>query len=82
MSLYVRSLIQQSYLLDSSTLIGGVTVLLAGDLGKHFPIVPQRTRADEIKACLKSYLAKDKNVIIVRAHLICDSKAEQFLQCF
>lgn len=37
--------------------MGGVTVLLAGDFRQTLPVVPRGTRADEIKACVKtSYL--------------------------
>ncbi|GBP95554.1 hypothetical protein EVAR_67760_1 [Eumeta japonica] len=35
-------------------LMGGVTVLLAGDFRQTLPVVPRGTRADEIKACIKS----------------------------
>lgn len=34
-------------------LMGGVTVLLAGDFRQTLPVVPKGTRADEVKACLK-----------------------------
>lgn len=37
--------------------MGGVTVLLAGDFRQTLPVVPRGTRADEVKACIKaSYL--------------------------
>jgi ATP-dependent DNA helicase PIF1 len=38
----------------SSCLMGGVTVLLAGDFRQTLPVIPRGTRADEVKACLKS----------------------------
>ncbi|GFT78905.1 ATP-dependent DNA helicase [Nephila pilipes] len=38
----------------SNRLMGGLTVLLAGDFRQTLPVVPRGTRADEIKACLKS----------------------------
>ncbi|XP_076301721.1 uncharacterized protein LOC143219730 [Lasioglossum baleicum] len=35
-------------------MMGGVTVLLAGDFRQTLPIVPRGTRADEVKACIKA----------------------------
>nr|XP_023015484.1 uncharacterized protein LOC111504981 [Leptinotarsa decemlineata] len=35
--------------------MGGVTVLLAGDFRQNLPVVPNRTRADEVKSCIKKY---------------------------
>ncbi|XP_046803773.1 uncharacterized protein LOC124419204 [Lucilia cuprina] len=32
----------------------GITVLLAGDFRQTLPVVPRGTRADEVKACIKS----------------------------
>lgn len=41
----------------NNRVMGGVTVLLAGDFRQTLPVVPRGTRADEIKACIKlSYL--------------------------
>ncbi|XP_071565387.1 uncharacterized protein [Temnothorax nylanderi] len=34
--------------------MGGVTVLLAGDFRQTLPVVPRGTRADEVKACIKA----------------------------
>ena len=34
--------------------MGGMTVLLAGDFRQTLPVVPRGTRADEVKASLKS----------------------------
>ncbi|XP_060879154.1 uncharacterized protein LOC132951353 [Metopolophium dirhodum] len=39
---------------NSNLLMGGVTVLLAGDFQQTLPIVPRGTRANEIAACIKS----------------------------
>lgn len=40
-----------------NSLMGGVTVLLAGDFRQTLPVIPRSTRADEVKSCLKaSYL--------------------------
>ncbi|CAK1580550.1 unnamed protein product [Parnassius mnemosyne] len=35
-------------------MMGGVTVLLAGDFRQTLLIVPRGTRADEVKACIKA----------------------------
>ncbi|XP_044591497.1 ATP-dependent DNA helicase pif1-like [Cotesia glomerata] len=35
-------------------IMGGVIVLLAGDFRQTLPVVPRGTRADEVKACIKS----------------------------
>lgn len=39
---------------SNSSLMGGTTVLLAGDFRQSLPVVPRGTRADEVKACIKS----------------------------
>ncbi|XP_074114110.1 ATP-dependent DNA helicase pif1-like [Cotesia typhae] len=39
---------------EDNRLMGGLTILLAGDFRQTLPVVPRGTRADEIKACLKS----------------------------
>ncbi|XP_046145875.1 uncharacterized protein LOC114881245 [Osmia bicornis bicornis] len=38
----------------NDVLMGGVTVLLAGDFRQTLPVVPRGTRADEVKACVKA----------------------------
>ncbi|XP_067939120.1 ATP-dependent DNA helicase pif1-like [Watersipora subatra] len=44
-------------LYNSDKLMGGVCVFLAGDFGSILPVIPRRTPADELKACLKdSYI--------------------------
>ncbi|KAL4098677.1 hypothetical protein QTP88_023228 [Uroleucon formosanum] len=68
---------------NSNLLMRVVTVLLAGDFRQTLPIVPRRTRANEIVACIKSsYLwpkietfSLTKNM---RVHLKGDKTAEQF----
>ncbi|KAL4091658.1 hypothetical protein QTP88_026315 [Uroleucon formosanum] len=68
---------------NSILLMGGVTVLLAGDFRQTLPIVPRGTRANEIAACIKSsYLwpkiekfSLTKNM---QVHLKGDKTAEQF----
>ncbi|XP_063930337.1 uncharacterized protein LOC135142550 [Zophobas morio] len=39
---------------ENGSLMGGVTVLLAGDFRQNLPVVPRGTRADEVRSCLKS----------------------------
>lgn len=40
--------------------MGGVTVLFCGDFRQILPVIPRGTRADEVRACLKSsYLWRD-----------------------
>ncbi|XP_025408974.1 uncharacterized protein LOC112682560 [Sipha flava] len=38
---------------ENKRLMGGVTVLLAGDFRQTLPVVPKGTRTDEVKSCLK-----------------------------
>lgn len=64
-------------------LMGGVTVLLAGDFRQTLPVIPRGTRADEIKACLKSSFLWPKIKILslrvnMRVHLKGDLKSEEF----
>lgn len=64
-------------------MMGGVTVLLAGDFRQTLPVVPRGTRADEVKACIKASslwplikkLHLKKNM---RVHLKSDVCAGQF----
>jgi len=68
---------------NDNGVMGGVTVLLAGDFRQTLPVVPRGTRADEVKACVKaSYLwpliwklSLRKNM---RVHLRGDVSAGQF----
>lgn len=68
---------------SNKSLMGGLTVLLAGDFRQTLPVVPRGTRADEIKACLKrsslwpsvKILKLTKNM---RVHLGGDVSAGQF----
>lgn len=67
----------------NNKLMGGVTVMLAGDFRQTLPVIPRGTRADEVKSCLKaSYLwphirkvALHKNM---RVHLRGDTSAGVF----
>ncbi|XP_060871344.1 uncharacterized protein LOC132945589 [Metopolophium dirhodum] len=68
-----------------NNLMGGVTVLLAGDFRQTLPVIPRGTRADEVKSCLKaSYLwphiqkiALHKNM---RVHVKGDTSAGIFAE--
>ena len=62
--------------------MGGVTVLLSGDFRQTLPVVPRGTRADEVKACLKSSIlwphVKVQSLRVnMRVHLQCDLRAEE-----
>ena len=62
-------------------LMGGVTILLAGDFRQTLPVVPRGTRADEVKACLKSsFLWPKVNILTLRVNMRVqhDSRAKQF----
>ncbi|XP_053595510.1 uncharacterized protein LOC128667831 [Microplitis demolitor] len=68
---------------NSDRIMGGITVVLAGDFRQTLPVVPRGTRADEVKACLKSsVLWPHVNVlslkINMRVHLQHDLRAEEF----
>ena len=68
---------------SNNTLMGGVTVVLAGDFRQTLPVVPKGTKADEIKACLKSsylwkYVKKLQLKKNMRVHLLGDQSAGVF----
>ncbi|XP_014298458.2 uncharacterized protein LOC106693783 [Microplitis demolitor] len=68
---------------NSDRIMGGITVVLAGDFRQTLPVVPRGTRADEVKACLKSsVLWPHVNVlslkINMRVHIQHDLRAEEF----
>lgn len=68
---------------DNTKLMGGVTVLLAGDFRQTLPVVPKVTRADEVKSCIKkSNLWPQVNILKlsknIRAHLGGDESAGRF----
>ena len=68
---------------NSNDLMGGVVLLLAGDFRQTLPIIPRGTRADIIKACLKSSVLW-KNVKMLklttnmRVHLSKDTATKTF----
>lgn len=68
---------------NCNKIMGGLTVLLSGDFRQTLPIVPRGTRADEVRACLKSsYLWKNINVLHLRKNMRVllkdDSASEHF----
>ncbi|XP_044578499.1 uncharacterized protein LOC123261058 [Cotesia glomerata] len=63
--------------------MGGVIVLLAGDFRQTLPVVPRGTRADEVKASIKSSILWPSVKVLsltinMRVHLQPNSKAEEF----
>lgn len=68
---------------NSNKLMGGVTVLLAGDFRQTLPVIPRGTRANEVAACIKSshlwpQITKITLTKNMRVHLKGDSTAGQF----
>jgi hypothetical protein len=66
-----------------NSLMGGMTVLLAGDIRQTLPVVQRGTRADELKAWLKSsYLWPKVQIrkleINMRVYIKGDIRAEWF----
>lgn len=67
----------------NNKLMGGMTILLARDFRQTLPVVPRGTRADEVRACVKSsYLWPKVQVLALRinmrVHLIGDPRANEF----
>jgi ATP-dependent DNA helicase PIF1 len=63
--------------------MGGLTLILAGDFRQTLPVIPRGTKADEIKACLKSsYLWKNVQLLKLstnmRARLNGDKDSAEF----
>ena len=68
---------------NNSKLMGGTTVVLAGDFRQILPVITRGTKADELKACLKSSFLWDhiKKLALttnMRAKLTGDLSAETF----
>lgn len=68
---------------DNDGLMGGVTLLMAGDFRKTLPVVPRRTRADQVKTCIKasylwSIITKLSLRENMRVHFMGDISAGQF----
>lgn len=71
----------KNYMKDQILLMGGDTVLLAGDFWQTLQVVPIGSRSNEVEACIKSTylwpqitkLSLDKNI---RVYLISDSTDE------
>ena len=71
---------------NNSNLMGGVTVLLAGDFQQTFPVIPKGTPADQLAACLKSSVLWQRIEVLtlstnMRIHLHGDEMAGDFLGC-
>ncbi|XP_037809132.1 ATP-dependent DNA helicase PIF1-like [Lucilia sericata] len=68
---------------SNNDIMGGITVLLAGDFRQTLPVVPRGSRADKVKACIKSSnlwqhtlkLSLHENMCV---HLRGDNSAPQF----
>uniref|UniRef100_A0A8D9B6G9 ATP-dependent DNA helicase n=1 Tax=Cacopsylla melanoneura TaxID=428564 RepID=A0A8D9B6G9_9HEMI len=63
--------------------MGGITVLLSGDFRQILPVVPRGTRADEVKACLKSSVLWPRITVLslklnMRVHLYANENAAAF----
>ena len=68
---------------NTNTLMGGVTVVLAGDFRQTLPVIPKGTKADELKACLKAsplwhHVTKFHLTVNMRAQLFGDQSAGLF----
>ena len=68
---------------SDSNLMGGMTVLLAGDFRQTLPVIPKGTPADELAACLKSsvlwwHVELSTLSTNMRVHLHGDEKAGDF----
>lgn len=68
---------------DNTQIMGGVTLVFAGDFRQTLPIVPRGTRADQMNACLKnSYLwhhIKTMSLTLnMRVHLHADDAVGDF----
>lgn len=68
---------------SNKKIMGGKTLVLAGDFRQTLPIIPRGTRADEIKACLKSShlwqsVTQFKLCTNMRAHVYGDQLSNKF----
>ncbi|KAH9082717.1 hypothetical protein LEN26_004115 [Aphanomyces euteiches] len=71
------------YLRDSNDIMGGVTVILAGDFRQTLPIIDRGTTADEIDACMKQsqlwrHVETFKLITNMRALTTGDPMVQQF----
>ncbi|XP_070203407.1 uncharacterized protein [Littorina saxatilis] len=69
----------------NDTLMGGVTIVLAGDFRQTLPVIPRGTKADQLQACVKSsYLWKHTQRLSLktnmRVYLTGDASAGQFAE--
>ena len=68
----------------NNELMGGSTVVLAGDFRQTLPIIPRSTPADELNACLKAshlwrYVKTFTLTTNMRVHLTGDASAATLL---
>ena len=68
---------------SNARLMGGVTLLMAGDFRQTLPVIPRGTRADEVKACIKSsflwpFFKVCSLTVNMRVLLFRDEKADEF----
>uniref|UniRef100_A0A0L8FW00 ATP-dependent DNA helicase n=1 Tax=Octopus bimaculoides TaxID=37653 RepID=A0A0L8FW00_OCTBM len=68
---------------NNKKIMGGVTLLMAGDFRQTLPVVPRGTRADELRACIKSsYIWQHVKQLTLttnmRVHIHGDPLAAQF----
>jgi len=70
---------------NNNKLMGGITMVLAGDFRQTLPVIPKGTKTDEIKACLKSSSLWQKVTSLrlttnMRVHIQHDLASGQFAQ--
>eukprot|EP00106_Octopus_bimaculoides_P002522 XP_014769964.1 PREDICTED: uncharacterized protein LOC106868993 [Octopus bimaculoides] len=70
---------------DSTASMGGVTLLLSGDFLQTLPVILKGTRADEVRACLKSSTLWPQVKMLslstnMHAHLLGDSTSAAFAE--
>ena len=68
---------------QNSILMGGMTVVLSCDFRQTLPVIPNGTKADEIKACVKSSVLWPRTTVLnltvnLRVHLLEDAQTENF----
>ena len=68
---------------NNNKVMGGVVFVMAGDFRQILPVVPRGTRADEMKACVKSsylwpHFSKLYLSTNMRAHLNADQMSNMF----
>ena len=68
---------------NNKSLMGGVTVLLAGDFRQTLPVIPRSTGADELNACLKaSYLWRSVRTLKLTTNMRVRLSGDQLVGVF